>query len=218
MMRAGSVAGGVVVALPYRACAPYEGAMDGSGPQPHAAPSGLTRLLAEMRPQLERFMRARGCEANEVDDLVQDLFVKVEELRSGPVANPRAYVFRIAANLVLDARRGRRRQQSRDDGWARARYGAELESAPDPSPEDIAVSRDLFARVEAALGAMPQRTAEILRLYRLEGLPQKAIAERFGLSLSAVEKHLQRAYRALAGVRSAFEAEPEWTQREGTDG
>lgn len=192
--------------------------MDGSGPQPLAAPSGLARLLEEMRPQLERFMLARGCDAGEVDDLVQDLFLKVEDLRSGPIASPRAYLFRMAANLVLDARRGRRRQQSRDDGWARARFGLDLDSTPDPSPEDIAISRDLFARVEAALAAMPARTAEVLRLYRLEGLPQKAIAERLGLSLSAVEKHLQRAYRALAGLRTTLEAEPDVTQREGTDG
>jgi RNA polymerase sigma-70 factor (ECF subfamily) len=51
------------------------------------------------------------------------------------------------------------------------------------------------------LRALPERTAFIFRQYRVEGASQKAIADELGISLSAVEKHLQRAYKAVLAVR-----------------
>lgn len=171
--------------------------------------SGLRQLAVGMRPQLLRFIVARGCSPDEAEDVCQDLFVKLADWRGGPVANARAYLFQMTNNLIRDARRGARRQQDRDDGWARSQYGQDLTSDPQPTPEHTALDRDLLARVEQALAGMPPRTAEILRLYRVEGVGQKTIASRLSLSLSAVEKHLQRAYRELQSVRNALEAETE---------
>ena len=172
------------------------------------AETGLKQLLAAILPELRRFMLARRCDPADVDDLLQDLFVKLDQAASGPVSNPRAYLYRMADNLLHDRRRSRRRQEERDDLWARSRTGADFASAAEPSPEDSAVSRDELARVNAALAAMPERTAEIICLYRLEGMSQKAIAARLGISLSAVEKHLQRAYRHLHDLRTRLDSPP----------
>jgi RNA polymerase sigma-70 factor (ECF subfamily) len=172
------------------------------------AESGLKRLLAAILPELRRFMLARKCDPAEVDDLLQDLFLKLDQVASGPVSNPRAYLYRMADNLLHDRRRSRKRQEERDDLWARHRTGPDLVSAAEPSPEDSAISRDELARVNAALSAMPERTAEIIGLYRLEGLSQKVIATRLGISLSAVEKHLQRAYRQLHDLRARLDSPP----------
>ncbi|MBX7502161.1 RNA polymerase sigma factor [Qipengyuania sp. YG27] len=172
-----------------------------------AEDSGLRKLAAEMRPQLVRFIVSRGCEPDEAEDVYQDLFVKLAGWRGGPVANARAYLFQMTNNLVRDLRRGARRQQGRDDGWARSQYGQDLMSDPQPTPEHTALDRDFLAKVERALAAMPPRTVEILRLYRVDGVGQKAIASRLDISLSAVEKHLQRAYRELQLVRATLEGE-----------
>ncbi len=153
---------------------------------------------------LRRFALARGCADSEADDLLQDLFIKVSELRGGPIANPRAYLFQMTSNLILDRRRGEMRQVRREDGWARSAFGHDLVDDPQPTPETTALDRDLLTRVEHALGAMPPRTAEILKLYRVEGLAQKAIATRLDLSLSAVEKHLQRAYKDLDALKLSW--------------
>ena len=169
---------------------------------------GMRQLLVDMRDELKRFMLARQCDPAEVDDLLQDLFVKLSTGKTGPVGNPRAYLYQMANNLLLDRRRGRQRQARRDDSWARAQFGQDLREHPAASPERVAIDRDLLAQVEAALREMPERTADILRRYRLEGQSQKVIAEQVGISLSAVEKHLQRAYRALLELRSEIEDEP----------
>jgi RNA polymerase sigma-70 factor (ECF subfamily) len=165
----------------------------------------MRQLLVEMRDELTRFLLSRQCDPADVDDVLQDLFVKLTAATPGPIGNPRAYLYQMAYNLLLDRRRGRQRQAQRDDSWARAQFGQDLREDPTASPERAAIDRDLLAQAEAALGEMPERTADILRRYRLEGQSQKVIAEHIGISLSAVEKHLQRAYRALLELQGKVE-------------
>lgn len=64
---------------------------------------------------------------------------------------------------------------------------------------------------------MPVRTAQILKMYRLDGVSQKDIADHLDLSLSAVEKHLQRAYRKLLLLREQLDATPQLSQKEADD-
>lgn len=179
--------------------------------------TGLTQLLGEMRSELLRFMLARQCDPAEVEDLLQDLYVKLSIIRTGPVSNPRAYLYQMANNLLHDHRRGRRRQQARDDHWTRNRIGPDLEKDAEPSPEESAIARDELKRVNEAIGLMPDRTAQILKMYRLDGVSQKAIANSLDLSLSAVEKHLQRAYRKLLLLREELDGAPQLSQEEADD-
>jgi RNA polymerase sigma-70 factor (ECF subfamily) len=77
------------------------------------------------------------------------------------------------------------------------------------------IARERLADVERMLRDLGERTYEIFRLYRVEELPQRVIAERFDISLSAVEKHLQKAYRGLAVYRVR---ERDGPVEEGADG
>lgn len=179
--------------------------------------AGLQQLLGEMRSELLRFMLARQCDPADVEDLLQDLYVKLTSLRTGPVSNPRGYLYQMANNLLHDHRRGRRRQQERDDHWTRNRIGPNIEKDTGPSPEESAIARDELKRVNEAIASMPDRTAQILRMFRLDGMSQKAIASSLDLSLSAVEKHLQRAYRKLLLLREEFDGTPQLSQKEADD-
>ena len=153
----------------------------------------------------------------DAEDAVQDLYVKLASIRTGPVSAPRAYLYQMANNLLHDHRRGSRRQQARDDHWTRSRIGPDLEKDTEPSPEQSAIARDELERVNEALATMPVRTAQILKMYRLDGLSQKAIANTLDLSLSAVEKHLQRAYRKLQLLREELDVAPQLSQTEADD-
>ncbi|WP_186456757.1 RNA polymerase sigma factor [Sphingomonas suaedae] len=179
--------------------------------------TGLAQLLGEMRPDLLRFLLARQCDPAEVEDLLQELYVKLTSVGTGPISHPRAYLYQMANNLLHDHRRRRRRQQERDDHWTRNRTGPDLETDAAPSPEQSAIARDELARVDRVIASMPGRTAQILRMYRLDGLSQRAIADRFGLSLSAVEKHLQRAYRKLLLLREELDDTPRVPRTEADD-
>ena len=204
-------------ALPFERAGTIQRRMLGESEESISDEAGLVQLLGEMRPELSRFMLVRQCDPAEVDDLLQDLFVKLSSLRAGPVSNPRAYLYQMANNLLHDHRRGRRRQQARDDHWVRSQVGPDLEKDASPSPEDTAISRNELARVNETLALMPERTAQILRMYRLDGISQKEIANSLGLSLSAVEKHLQRAYRKLMLLREELDRNPKPSSKEADD-
>ncbi len=163
---------------------------------------GLEAVLLENRERLLRFLRARGA-GDEAEDLLQELWIKLRSTPGTPIADPASYLFRAANNLMLDRRRSMLRSSVRDHGWS------ELSSGPDaqaPGGERVLIAREQLAATDAALDALGDRTAHIFRQFRLEGVSQRQIAADLGLSLSAVEKHLQKAYRALIDLRENKDA------------
>lgn len=54
-----------------------------------------------------------------------------------------------------------------------------------------------MARIRTAVEALPGRRGEILKLNKLEDVPKDEIAEKMGLSVRTVEKHLELAMKEL---------------------
>ncbi|WP_260928081.1 RNA polymerase sigma factor [Novosphingobium sp. 9] len=180
---------------------------DGSG---NAAMGGLQQLSLEMRADLRRFLLARGMAASDAEDLLQDMFLALGKVETGPVRSPRAYLYQMANNMAHSRRRVEVRRQARDARWLDHRTASPPGAEPDradlaPDPEAAALARDHLARVEHELAQLPERTAYIFRQYRIEGVAQKIIARDLGISLSAVEKHLQSAYRAVLAIRGRLD-------------
>jgi RNA polymerase sigma-70 factor (ECF subfamily) len=169
--------------------------------QQAAVESGLKQLCLSLRGELRRFAVGRGVSQADVDDLLQDLFLRVERAPTGPIRAPRAYLYQTLNNLIHLRRRTEMRRVARDGAWI-------YHQADTPAdPETVLLARDHLARIEDHLDSLPERTVQVLRQYRLDGMSQKAIASDLGISLSAVEKHLQRAYRALVEIRRTLSEE-----------
>ena len=109
----------------------------------------------------------------------------------------------MAANLAADRRIATTRAGVRDTAWLDAQPGAEEQ----PTAERALLGRERLARIEAALAAMPPRMSAALRQYRVEGVPQKQIAERLGMTVSGIEKLLRRAAKEIHLHEVAEEAE-----------
>jgi RNA polymerase sigma-70 factor (ECF subfamily) len=169
------------------------------------AAAGLEQVYLVSRPALLRFLRARGA-GDAAEDLVQELWLKASAAVSGPVRDPLPYLYRIANNLMLDRRRADLRQAKRDHLWSSADEAVGEPASDAPSDERALIARDELAAAETALKALGERTEIIFRRFRVEGLSQAAIAAELGISLSAVEKHLQKAYRALIELRRRLDA------------
>ena len=166
--------------------------------------SGLEAVFLANRGALLRFLRARGAGAG-AEDLLQELWIKASAGASGPIAEPLAYLYRAANNLMLDRRRSALRTARRDQDWTDT-VTAEGGRSDASSGERILIARQDLALAEATLSALGERTDQIFRRFRLDGLTQKQIADEQGISLSAVEKHLQKAYRALLELRRRTDA------------
>jgi len=161
------------------------------------AESGIAAVLIAQRASVRRLLVARGCAIDEADDIIQEMWLKIEQARIGPVADPLAYLMRMAMNLATDRRIAAKRRAAREEGWSLVQPGG----AEHPDPERSAVSAGELVRLEALLTSMPVRMARALMLYRVEGKSQAAIAQDLGMSVSGLEKLLARAYRHLVEFR-----------------
>jgi RNA polymerase sigma-70 factor (ECF subfamily) len=163
--------------------------------------SGLAATFESHRQALLRFLAARCGDPAEAQDLLQDLWIRISTQSTGPIANPRAYLFRSANNLALNHSRARRRAMVRDRSWLSADDQAEiaLEDRPDPAlPADEIIARQQEAELlHRVISALPPGAQRALRLHRLEGHEQKDVAQIMGISRSGVEKHLAVAMKQL---------------------
>jgi len=129
----------------------------------------------------------RRVERDAVEDLLQDVFVKVHEKLNGLRDEERlnAWVYQITRNLIVDHYR------------RRAAVPAAAEVA-DLYVEDEEEARDeLIACIEPFIDQLPEIYREAVRMSELEGLTQAQVAEQLGLSLSGAKSRVQRG-RAMA--------------------
>lgn len=154
---------------------------------------GLKAVFLAQRPMLLRLLAARLGNRDDAEDALQDMWLRIDQLAEQPIAQPAAFLYRVAANLATDRRIAAGRRGSRDAGWLEIQ--AEAEEMPDA--ERTLAARSEWHAVEETIAEMPERMATALRLFRLEERPQRAIAEQLGITVSGVEKLLQRAYRKI---------------------
>jgi RNA polymerase sigma-70 factor (ECF subfamily) len=162
--------------------------------------SVFQKLYAEDWRDLCAFLRARfGPGPPDPEDVAQQAFLTLGERPAERAhESPRGFVFRVAINLVLDAKR----RQGRS---ARALAGSVAVLEPESAPD---VERTLIARQELDLlkqvvAGMPPRHRLYLAANRFDGLSFAEIARQNGVSESLVRKTINEAvaacHRALAG-------------------
>jgi RNA polymerase sigma-70 factor (ECF subfamily) len=67
-----------------------------------------------------------------------------------------------------------------------------------PDPEATAMARDELRRLRAIVAGLPTQQRRVFTLRKVYGMSPQAIADRLGLSVSTVEKHLVKAVRLCA--------------------
>jgi RNA polymerase sigma factor (sigma-70 family) len=155
----------------------------------------LARLDERFRRPLVAYFEKRIRESYEVDDLVQEVFVRLaRRSHFESIEYVEGYVFQTAANVIRDRLRRRAAQCA---GEHDALEEAAL-PADDLSPERVLQGKQLLDRAVQALQKMPARTRQVFILRRYEGMKQEEIAAYLHISVSGVRLHLQRARAHLA--------------------
>lgn len=157
----------------------------------------LLRLFQEHERDLRAFMAARLRCPVTAHDLAQELYLKVAGLEARlEVSHARAYLFRMAANLVIDHQRRERRQ----DGLA-AEIQAFLSGEGSVSPERQVMAQEELQALIGAVEQLPPATRRVFKRNRFDGKTQREIAAELGISQTAVEKHIRKALDRLAAHR-----------------
>jgi RNA polymerase sigma factor (sigma-70 family) len=168
--------------------------------------SGVSAIFLENRSALLRFLRARGA-GEDAEDLLQDMWMKLEAKDLGLVSDPLPYLYRMANNLMLDRYRSATRRERREQQWAEGAGGVMADPSEDIAVDERMILAQRLKEAEAVLHDLGPRVELVFRRFRIEGVGQRLIAEELGVSLTTVEKDLQKAYRALVALRQRLDTE-----------
>jgi RNA polymerase sigma factor (sigma-70 family) len=161
-------------------------------------------VYSQRRADLTRFLAAKLRNAAESEDLVQDLYIRLQNAKlPDEISNPVGFVFTMASNMAYDHQRSASRRSRRNESWGAVNYDtAGGQSRSDaPTSEDALGARQMLARIEFALNDLPDRTAAIFRLHKFSGLSYAEVARELDVSVSTVEKHMIKALQYVLGLR-----------------
>lgn len=141
----------------------------------------------------------------EAEDLVQEMFTKlIQSIRQyEPTGNFEAWLFRVAANLVRDKARKRKRSLKTISMFQRDRDGKESPiSVADeaPGPAERMDLKDQIERVQAALDQLPELDREIIIRRHYSQMSFKELSEQYDLPVGTVLAKVHRGMQKLKGI------------------
>jgi RNA polymerase sigma factor (sigma-70 family) len=158
-------------------------------------------LAARLRPALIRFFKRKTGNAVDAEDLTQDVLVRA--LAHSHWKTPeeaRGYIFRTAVNRLHDRRR-RLRTQGVTIECSEALLEERFQIPGSQNPlERVLIAQEELSEIDRALEKLPVRTRMVLVLIKLEQLKPGEVADMLGISVRAVNKHVQKALAQLARI------------------
>ena len=153
--------------------------------------SPLETTWHNLRGELRGFLLGQVGEPATADDLLQDVFLKLHrggyDLREK--VSPRAWLYQLARNAVVDHWRRRRETTEVPDDLAHVEV-----------PTEETVQAKLAPCLRPMIESLPAAYADVLRLTELEEMPQAQAARRLGLSLTALKSRVRRGRARLRGM------------------
>lgn len=147
-------------------------------------------FVCDNHTELLNFFRGRVAKSQDAADLAQESWTRLMRYRH--VQSPtslRHLLFCIARNLLNTHWRWSRLHQIEQPTDF-----SELDVASEaPDPERQLQARRQLEQLEAAVADLPPKCRTVFLLSRVEGLSNRQVAERCGISVKMVEKHLARA-------------------------
>lgn len=150
-------------------------------------------LAVRYREPLVRYFVRRGLALEAAEDCAQETFARICGAGGAQVEKPEAYLFAVAANVLMD--RGRRagvRQEAQHVGLEDFNAASE-----EPTPARVFEGREALMKLAEILDELAPRTREMFLLNRLDGLSYTQLAARYGITVSAVEKQMMKAIAHL---------------------
>ena len=150
-----------------------------------------TELVERHASALARFAVSSG-ERNDVDELVQDTFVRAFNSLDGFRGDSsfRTWLFTIQRRLLLDRRRSEKRRRDKDELH-------EDDASTEYDALDSVVADETQSRLHAAVKRLSPTQREVFSLRIGEGMSYKDIADAVGTTEGAARVHYHNAMRAV---------------------
>ncbi len=128
-------------------------------------------------------------------DLIQDCFLNLwnDRKRLNITTSIPAYLFTIIKNRCYKSLKEKQQKTVLKD-----RIGLQLKQEEllyFTNSENSILEFDVKDRIEKVVGKLPEKCSEVFRESRFEGLSNKEIAKKYGISVKAVEKQISKALK-----------------------
>ena len=148
-------------------------------------------LYATHWADLCRYIGTRFGAPPEPEDIAQTAFIKFSEYHDkNPVDNPKAFLFRIASNLVTDYHRSPKNVLATEEETEAFKA---KEKSDVWSPEPVLMGRQEAQIVEKVIMSLSERDRAFLLMNRLENMTYTEIAKQANMSRSGVQKIIMQA-------------------------
>ena len=143
----------------------------------------LVVLWRDYHDKLLGFIRSRVKSTDVAEDILQDVFIKIQKSLPGLLDTERmeSWIYRIVRNAVIDHYRARKAFEEVPQSLA----------APEQDEEEQA-RYEISTCLAPMIATLPASYRDALRLSEIDGLKQKQVAEALGLSLSGAKSRVQR--------------------------
>ncbi len=144
----------------------------------------------EFHQQLMRFLRRGIANDADVQDLSQEVYLRLLRVKSPELVNePQAYVYRVAMH-VLDEWRGRQRRQQLHSSDS-------LELLASGEADQSAEQLQMLATVQEAIRHLPPAYSAAVILKWHYGMRYQDIAQHLGISERRVKRYIVKGYAQL---------------------
>jgi RNA polymerase sigma factor (sigma-70 family) len=154
---------------------------------------------------LRAWLCARFPDALDPDNIVQEALTRVWQAGvEGPVPSPKALLFTIARNLMLDQYRRRQVLSFESITESTSPFVFDIHETG-PSPAEATTRNQELELLTKALQSLPQRCRQVLTLRKIYGLSQKEIAHQLDISEHTVEAQIANGMRRCAEFLARFD-------------
>ena len=156
--------------------------------------TAITALIQRLSPQLQRFFLAQFVSRRYADDLLQETWLRVHEVRHTyrPGEPVLPWLYALARNVRVDHYRKLRRREDRE---------RQVEALPEVPAPDRSAARG--PDLEAMLRELPESQREVLVMLKVSGMSIEEVARATASSAGSVK---QKAHRAYEKLRRLYEA------------
>lgn len=152
----------------------------------------VARLAADHGEDLLRFLSRRARTAADAREVAQEVYVRLLRMdRKDRIRDPRAYLYRIAVNLLHEFELKRQAEAEGLRGWAPEQVADENALRADSGAEAQLIGRKLGE----VLGELSAKCRAVLIMHRRDGMTCDEIADRLGISRSMVKRYLGNGLR-----------------------